>query len=80
MNTSMKVKMGARYIVLLFFMFLAHMITQPEWIVQVKEVDPMTLNVIYASVFGALTLIIKSHFETKPADMYEPRPANGSGK
>ena len=61
-----EIKMAARYIVLAFFMYLAYNITRPEWIMGVKEIDPMTLNVIFGSVFGALTWIMKSHFETTP--------------
>jgi len=59
------IKLGARYIVLAFFMYLAWLIVSPTWINDVKGIDPMTLNVIVGAVFGALTLILKSHFETK---------------
>jgi multisubunit Na+/H+ antiporter MnhF subunit len=62
------VKLGARYVVLAFFMYLAWLIVSPEWINNVKGIDAMTLNVIVGAVFGALTLILKSHFETKVED------------
>ena len=59
------IKLGARYVVLMFFMYLSWLIVSPEWIKNVKGLDPMTINVIVGAVFGALTLVIKSHFETK---------------
>ena len=66
MKYEYEIKMGARYLVLVFFGYLAYDITRPEWIMAIKEIDPMTLNVIFGSVFGALTWIMKTHFETTP--------------
>lgn len=61
-------KLSIRYITLLFFMVLAYDITRPEWLNKVKDLDPMTISVIFGSVFGALTMVLKSHFETKIGD------------
>jgi len=61
-------KLAMRYLVLLFFMYLAYTIVSPVWIRDVKNTDPMTINVIVGAVFGALTLIIKEHFTTKVSD------------
>ena len=63
-----KIKLTARYVVLSFIMYLAYIVTSAEYIVKMKGVDPMTLNVVVGAVFGALTLVIKSHFETKIKD------------
>jgi len=62
------IKLAARYITLAFFMVLAYDMTRPEWLMAVGTLDPTTLSVIFGSVFGALTLVIKSHFETKVED------------
>jgi hypothetical protein len=59
------IKLAARYIVLGFIMVLAYQITQSSWIMAVTGADPMTINVIVTGVFGTLTLVVKSHFETK---------------
>ena len=56
------IKLIARYVVLGFIMYLAYTVSSAEFITQVKDVDPMTLNVIVGAVFAALTLSIKSHF------------------
>ena len=66
--TKPNLKLFARYVVLIFFMYLAWTIVSPDWIKNVKGVDPMTMNVIVTAVFGALTLVLKSHFETKISD------------
>ena len=59
------IKIGARYALLLFFVWLAYDITRPEWVNAVGQLDSTVHSVIYGSVFGALTWIVKSHFETK---------------
>ena len=60
-----KIKIYARYVLLLFFMLLAYTIIQPEYVVKIKDVGEIATASIYTSVFGALTFILKSHFETK---------------
>ena len=64
----LNLKLFARYVVLVFFMYLAWTIVSPEWIKNVKGVDPMTMNVIVTAVFGALTLVLKEHMSTKIND------------
>lgn len=59
-------KLLIRYIMIVFVMFLAYTVTSAEYLNIIKSsVEPMTLNVIVGAVFGALTLILKSHFESK---------------
>ena len=62
------IKLGARYVVLAFIMYLAYTVTSVTYIVAMKDVDPMNLNVVVGAIFGALTLVLKSHFETKVSD------------
>jgi len=62
------IKLTVRYAVLAFIMYLAYTVTSVTYIVAMKDVDPMTLNVVVGAIFGALTLVLKSHFETKVSD------------
>lgn len=62
------VKLFARYVVLGYFMYLAWELVQPGYANQIKDIGEIATSAIYGSVFGALTFIIKSHFETKVAD------------
>lgn len=59
------IKMGTRYIVLGFFMYLAYQIVQPGYANAIKGIGEIATSAIYGSIFGALTFILKSHFETK---------------
>ena len=54
-----------RYIVLWFFMYLAYDITRSGYANSIKDVGEIAVGTIYGSVFGALTLVLKGHFETK---------------
>ena len=62
------VKLFARYVVLGYFMYLAWELVQPDYANQIKDIGEIATSAIYGSVFGALTFIIKSHFETKVSD------------
>ena len=59
------IKLAVRYIVLGFFMYLAYKMTSSEYANSIKDVGEVAVSAIYGSVFGALTFIIKGHFETK---------------
>ncbi len=63
-----KIKLLARYIVLGYFMYLAYLLIQPDYANKIKDVGEIAISAIYGSVFGALTFVIKSHFETKTND------------
>lgn len=67
MITKQDIKLTIRYIVLVFIMYLAYMISSPEWLLEVKELDASTISVIFGSVFGAFGWVLKSHFETTPS-------------
>lgn len=60
-------KITARYIIIMFVMYLAYKVTSLEYVNGFKSKD-FALNTIIASVFAALTLIIKYHFQTKVDD------------
>lgn len=57
-------KLTARYAIIVYVLYLTYMVTSIEYI---NEFDNKTsvLQVITGSVFAALTLIIKFHFDTK---------------
>ena len=62
------VKLGARYVVLVFFMYLAWYTTSPDYLKEIKDMPQFVLMTINGSIFGALTLVINSHFKTKIGD------------
>lgn len=64
MTFNEKVKLTARYVVVAFICYLAYMVTSIEYI-NTFDNKEMVLNVIVGSVFGALTLVLKFHFDTK---------------
>jgi hypothetical protein len=59
------IKMFMRYVTLGYFMYLAYEITRADYAVGIKDVGEVAVSAIYGSVFGSLTFVIKSHFETK---------------
>jgi hypothetical protein len=63
-----RMKLIARYIMIAFFMYLSYHVTTHSWLSSVKDLDPMTINVVFVSVFGALTMVLKAHFDTVPTD------------
>ena len=62
------IKLLVRYIVLGYFMYLAYRLIQPEYANDIKDIGEIATSAIYGSVFGALTFIIKGHFETKVSE------------
>lgn len=58
------IKLAARYLVLVFVLYLAYRVTSPEWLNAVK-IASTNLNVVIGAIFGALTLVINGHFVTK---------------
>jgi hypothetical protein len=62
------VKLTIRYVVLAFFMYLAYWTITPEYLVQLKEYPKEIIIAINIAVYGALTLVLKAHFETKVED------------
>jgi hypothetical protein len=61
-------KLFTRIVIISFVMGLAYMVTTPSYLAEVQNLKEWTVNLIVGAVFGALTLIIKFHFETKPSD------------
>lgn len=59
------VKLFARYVVLGYFMYLAYILVQPGYANDIKDIGEIATSAIYGSVFGALTFIMRAHFETK---------------
>ena len=63
-----KIKLAARYIVVAYFMYLGWYITRPEWVIAIRDDSGIAMGIVYGAVFGALTLVYKSHLETAPVD------------
>jgi len=59
------IKLGTRYVLIVFVMFLCYKVTSADYILKLKDIDSTLLSVVTGAVFGALTLIVKNHFETK---------------
>ena len=68
MINNQEFKLSIRYLILMFFIYLVYKITTPEWILSIKGFSEAGIGLIYTSVFGALTFILKAHFETKVSD------------
>ena len=64
-QVSKSVKLGTRYLIIGFVCYLAYLVTSAEYLSQVSKLPEWTLNTIVGVVFGALTLIIKFHFDKK---------------
>ena len=62
------IKLLVRYIVLGYFMYLAYRLIQPEYANNIKDIGEIATSAIYGSVFGALTFVIKSHFDTRVSE------------
>lgn len=60
------IKIIARYIVVVFFLWLAWDITRPEYLQEVKNLGEIASSSVYASVFGVLGWVVKSNWSTKP--------------
>jgi len=60
-----KTKLVLRYLVIGFIMYLAWLIVQPGYAKALEGIGEIGIGAIYTSVFGALTFVLKSNFETK---------------
>ena len=67
MITRADIKLGVRYVVLMFLSYLAYLVVTPEYLNSIKELDSMIVSAVIVSVFGALTLVLKANFDTKPS-------------
>ena len=71
-NKKEMIKLIARYIIICYLLYLTWIVISPEYVKSLKEASPVStgpvgvLQVIISAVFGALTLVLKFHFETKP--------------
>lgn len=65
---NINIKIMVRFTILAFLLYLSNKIISEEWLLAVTTMDPMVHSSIYVSVFGALTLVIKYHYETKPGE------------
>jgi len=59
------IKLFFRYILIIYLLYLATKIIDIEFINALGDSKASILQVIVAAVFGALTLVLKFHFETK---------------
>lgn len=65
MNKS-DIKIILRYIIIVFFLYLAWNITRPEYLQQIKDVGEIAVGAIYTSIFGVLGWVVKSNWSTSP--------------
>ena len=59
------IKLGARYTMIGFVMYLAYKVTDTEYLLAVNGADSSTVNIVVGAIFGALTLIVNGHMYTK---------------
>ena len=62
------IKLGIRYLVLIFLGWLSYKVVTPEYLLMVKELGEVITSAVIVSVFGALTLVLKANFETKTSN------------
>jgi len=62
------VKLLSRGVLILFMCYLAYTVTSVEFINSINEGKESLLKITTGSVFAALAMIIKYHFETTPSD------------
>jgi hypothetical protein len=60
------IKVGARYIIIMFFIYLAWDITRPDYVNQIKSIGEVAIASVYTSVFGVLGWVVKSNWTTTP--------------
>ena len=58
------IKLVARYVMMVFVMYLAWSIVQPEYLSKVKDLGEIAAAAVYGSVYGALTMLWKYHTGT----------------
>ena len=66
--TKADIKQGIRYVILACLMVLAYKVVTPEYLIYLKELSDVVAAAVIASVYGALTLVLKSNFETKTSN------------
>lgn len=59
------IKLVARYVILVYLMYLCHYVIQPETIELFKGIPDIVGSAIIASPYAALTLVLKAHFDSK---------------
>ena len=64
-KTIKLIKLLTRYMIIVFVCYLAYTITSTEYLLKISKLPEWTLNSVIGAVFGALTLIIKFHFDKK---------------
>jgi len=62
------IKVGVRYLIIVYFMYLAWVMTRPEYLQQIKDVGEIAVGAIYTSVFGVLGWVVKSNWSTTPSE------------
>lgn len=65
MFTIKNLKLAIRYIILGFILYLAAMVTSIEYINSFEDSKDGVLQVIIGAIFGALTMILNFHFNSK---------------
>jgi len=67
------VKLAFRYILIIYLLYMTQVTLDIKFITDVVNVEQgdTILQFLYGFIFGALTLVLKFHFETKVADNIE---------
>jgi hypothetical protein len=64
-NYRESIKIGVRYIIIGFIMYLAYTVTSIEYINALGENKAGVLQVATGAVFGSLSMILGFHFNSK---------------
>ena len=59
------IKLAVRYVILTVLMLMAWTVITPEYLLELKNIDSMILNVVIVSVFGLCGWVVKANWDTK---------------
>jgi len=62
------IKLGVRYIVIMFLLYLIHMTLQATWLASIKDVDSTVMSVSIGGLYATVAIVFKAHFENKVAN------------
>ena len=62
------IKLVIRYAIVMFYLYLAWQVLQPEWLENIKDLDGPILSVLVGAPYGTLAIILPAHFDNKISD------------
>ena len=70
------IKIASRYLILFYFMYMITYITDKDYIYSIKDIGDTAINTVVGSIYGALVIVLGSHFEFNVSDTNIPNNSN----